>query len=93
MLLLGEQLTAILATKDISMRNLIPTARTHLVVLLCLVSACGTDGTTAPDPSGVEPPERGFQVASPDVTIKPGEEVTYCYYFRTPNTETLVIKK
>lgn len=68
--------------------------RPHLLVLLSLVTACGSDGTTtAPDASGVEPPARGFQVVSPDVTIKPGEEVTYCYYFRTPNTETMVIKK
>jgi len=27
------------------------------------------------------------------VTIMPGEEITYCYYFRTPNTEDQVIAK
>ena len=58
--------------------------------------ACGTDGSAAggpPDGNGVDPPVRGFQVASPDVTIMPGQEITYCYYFHTPNTETMVIKK
>jgi hypothetical protein len=62
--------------------------RTHLLALLCFATAC-----TSPDDPGGEPPARGFQVASPDVTINPGQEVTYCYYFRTPNTETMVIKK
>jgi hypothetical protein len=32
-------------------------------------------------------------VTSPEVTIMPGQEITYCYYFRTPNTEAMVIKK
>lgn len=58
--------------------------------------ACGSDGSPAggaPDAAGVEPPARGFQVTSPEVTIMPGQEITYCYYFHTPNTETMVIKK
>jgi hypothetical protein len=75
--------------------------RTQLFLLLAAVAACGTDHETDPmtgggtpdAPTGIDPPARGFQVASPDVTIMPGQEVTYCYYFRTPNTETMVIKK
>jgi hypothetical protein len=55
----------------------------------------GDDGAPMPDGGFVDPPPpaRGFQVISPDVTIMPGQEITYCYYFRTPNTEELAIKK
>lgn len=55
----------------------------------------GGDGVDAPGPTdgGIDPPARGFQVVSPDVTIMPGQEITYCYYFRTPNTEEMAIKK
>lgn len=76
----------------------------HLVLGLALVlAACGSDGgggggdddPLPPDGGNVDPPPpaRGFQVISPDVTIMPGQEVTYCYYFRTPNTEEMAIKK
>ncbi|HEU4734310.1 MAG TPA: hypothetical protein VFT22_40740 [Kofleriaceae bacterium] len=67
----------------------------RLFVPMILAAACGTDpgspGSSPPDGSG--PPARGFEVVSPDVTIMPGQEITYCYYFHTPNTETMVIKK
>ncbi len=62
-----------------------------VLVVMAAATACGGDGS-APD-GGVDPPARGFQVVSPDVTIMPGQEITYCYYFHTPNTETMVIKK
>jgi hypothetical protein len=77
----------------------------HLALGLALVlAACGNDnggggddggGTDGPRPpdGSIDPPARGFQVVSPDVTIVPGEEVTYCYYFRTPNTEEMAIQK
>jgi Copper type II ascorbate-dependent monooxygenase, C-terminal domain len=77
--------------------------RTTLFVLLSILAACGNDGATdgddSPDASipgggiSLDPPARGFQVVSPDVMIMPGQEITYCYYFHTPNTETMVIKK
>lgn len=38
------------------------------------------------------PPARGFQVVSPEITIPSGTEITYCYYFRTPNTAAMPIK-
>jgi hypothetical protein len=50
------------------------------------------DDDPQPD-SGIEPPARGFQVESPEIEIMPGQEITYCYYFRTPNTEPMAIKK
>lgn len=73
--------------------------RLALVALGSFVAACGSDnsvGGDTPDaavPPPPPPPARGFRVSSPPVTIHPGEEITYCYYFRTPNTETLSIKR
>lgn len=70
-----------------------------LGLALPLVAAChgdtGTTGddTTSPDAAVVDPPKRGFQVVSPEITIPAGKEITYCYYFKTPNTEDLVIKR
>lgn len=66
--------------------------------------ACGGGGMSAdgggddappppPDAGDPPPPTRGFQLVSPDVMIEPGQEITYCYYFRTPNTESMAIKK
>ncbi|HEY4180306.1 MAG TPA: hypothetical protein VGM90_25865 [Kofleriaceae bacterium] len=53
---------------------------------------------TAPPDSGDDsgnppPPALGFQMISPDVQIGAGVEDTYCWYFHTPNTQDLVIKK
>jgi len=68
-------------------------------VLVSALAACGGNGsdmpgdaTVTPDSNTIDPPARGFQIISKDVTIPPGEEHTYCYYFRTPNTEPMVIK-
>jgi hypothetical protein len=67
-----------------------------LPVGLALV-ACGSDGGASPDAGGdVDAPTvtpTGFKITSPDVTINPGDEVTYCYYFKTPNTEDVVVRK
>jgi Copper type II ascorbate-dependent monooxygenase, C-terminal domain len=74
--------------------------RTGLFACLFLI-ACGGGGGTSdgggddtqePD-GGITPPARGFQIVSPDILIKAGEEVTYCYYFRTSNTEPMAINK
>jgi hypothetical protein len=70
------------------------------LVLVTALTACnggetmGDDTVVEPDaPGTIEPPARGFQVTSADITIMPGQEITYCYYFRTPNTETMAINK
>jgi hypothetical protein len=72
----------------------------HAFVLVTMLAACGSDGgtggddtMTTPDASDVDPPTRGFQVISKEITIMPGQEITYCYYFRTPNTEAMAINK
>jgi len=49
--------------------------------------------TTSDGPTEPQPPARGFRIASPDVPIYPGDEVTFCYYFQTPNTTELAVKK
>ena len=51
------------------------------------------DADAGPDGGVNGPPARGFSVASKDVVIDPGQEITYCYYFRTPNTDALPIRK
>ena len=45
------------------------------------------------DEVGLKPPDHGFQIVSPTIEIKPGAEVTYCYYFHTPNTVDMSIKQ
>jgi copper type II ascorbate-dependent monooxygenase-like protein len=72
--------------------------RTSFVLITALtVAACG--GSGGPNPPGDDQPDaavlpngRGFIIQIPDIDITPGQEITYCYYFRTPNTETLAIK-
>jgi hypothetical protein len=80
-----------------------------LALMLAAATACGTDpaiggddtgggddGTGSGsnvDPGDPAPPARGFQLKSPEITINPYEEVTYCWYFKTPNTEQYSIKK
>jgi len=49
--------------------------------------ACG-GGATGPTPAA-----RGFRIVTPDVVLAPGQELTSCYYFHTPNTELLAIKR
>jgi hypothetical protein len=34
-----------------------------------------------------------FEIRSVDITLNPGQEVTYCYYFHTPNTTPVVVNK
>ena len=64
----------------------------HVCIVLVL-AACGHDPVDQPSPDSSVAPARGFRVVSPDITIEPGQEITYCYYFRTPNTEELAINR
>jgi hypothetical protein len=73
--------------------------RSLALVLVTTFAGCGSpsggdggpDGSTNSD--GPPPPPHGFQIISPTVDIGPKDEITYCYYFRTPNTSDLAIKK
>jgi hypothetical protein len=52
-------------------------------------------GGGSQDPGGgtmLPPPARGFQVVSPPVMIAAGQEITYCYYFKTSNTAALPVQ-
>jgi hypothetical protein len=74
--------------------------RTSFAFVLVFAAACGTSdpammGDDDPiPPDGLPPePERGFRIVSPEIEIEPGQEITYCYYFRTPNTEPMAVKQ
>lgn len=74
------------------MRSVLP------AVVLSSLIACGSGApSTSADPDAgadaavVEPPT--FQLASPTIDLQPHTEVTFCYYFRTPNTEPLAIRR
>ncbi len=72
-----------------------------LVFVTVFAAACGTEpmgdddgmGSGSGSGSGSNDPDAAFTVTSKDVTIAPGEEITYCYYFHTPNTSELAINK
>jgi hypothetical protein len=53
----------------------------------------GDDEPPPPDGGDITPPTRGFQIVSPDIDIAAHQEITYCYYFRTPNTEPMAVHK
>ena len=75
--------------------------RTSLVSIFLV--ACGGGGGTSsdtmtgddmpplPDAPTIDPPARGFQIVTPDFDVGPQQEITVCYYFRTPNTEPMAI--
>lgn len=53
-----------------------------------------TEMMCAPATGGTLPPPRGgFKIDFPAVDIDPGQDVAYCYYFRTPNAETLPVAR
>lgn len=77
------------------------------LVVVTALGACGTDGGSGdPDagdrvdagPDGMvvdPPPAYGFRIETPEIEIPAGanNEVTYCYYFRTPNNVKMAIKR
>lgn len=78
--------------------------RTCLFALVSSLAACAGDPSMMGDDDGsgsgsgsgsgmLEPPARGFQITTPDITIEAHQEITYCYYFKTPNTEAYSIKR
>jgi len=70
------------------------------LVLAIALGACGSTGpgggddddTTTPPDGDVPAVPPDIKLVSPDISIDPGQEVTYCWYFRTPNTKPLAIK-
>jgi hypothetical protein len=81
--------------------------RLTLTALTATMFACGGSTTSNGNPDaasaspdaapGAEltppPAGQGFQLVSPEITIKAGEEVTYCWYTTLPNTTVAGVKK
>jgi hypothetical protein len=61
------------------------------LLLAFTLAACGTSPTTTGD--DVVDISPAFEIVSKDVTLQPGEENTFCFYFHTPNTATAAIGK
>jgi hypothetical protein len=59
------------------------------------LAGCGK--TNGMIPPGTDAPGSGempaFDITSSDITLTPGQQVVYCYYFKTPNTTPLAIHK
>jgi hypothetical protein len=72
------------------------------LVLVAALGACGTHGTGGGDDGDdttMMPPDgstttttHDLKLVSPDKTIDPGQEVTFCWYFRADNDKALAIK-
>jgi hypothetical protein len=74
--------------------------RNWLVLALLTAAACGKDvnpgghGSGSPDAPGMGSGSNlAFEVTSGDITLTPGEQVTYCWYFHTSNTTTQLVNK
>jgi hypothetical protein len=58
------------------------------------LARASTNLVCAPANNGATPsPATGFTITSPEVAIDPGQNITYCYYFRTPNAAPLAIRR
>jgi hypothetical protein len=85
-----------LSTREVRMRSVAFVLLTPLLACSAAVQSSSQvtpDGQTADDGGMPPPPARGFQLTSPTIAINPGAEVTYCYYFQTPNTGELEIQR
>lgn len=68
------------------------------VLALMTAAACGKStgggggggGGGGPDANDLGTP--AFSVTTPEFALMPGQEVTYCYYFHTPNTDFVINK-
>jgi hypothetical protein len=60
-------------------------------------SSGGTATLTCPDGSTVTWPltssVRSFAVETPEIEVPPGADITYCFHFRLPTTESLPIRR
>jgi hypothetical protein len=47
--------------------------------------------TVPPTTTTTTPPPVGFQIVTPDFEVLAGQEINVCYYFRSPNTQTIAV--
>jgi hypothetical protein len=76
-----------------------------MIILVTVGAGCSTDGSRSgavqeePDPgigvsdAGAAPDRLGFQIVSPTITVQARSEITYCYYFQTPNVSEVAVKR
>jgi hypothetical protein len=62
----------------------------RVLVIATAISLAACTGDSGPD---IPEPTLAFEVVSKDITLQPGGEETFCYYFSTPNDTTLHISK
>jgi hypothetical protein len=71
------------------------------LVLALMAAACGKSATMPGGDDGM-PPDASmmgsggapqFEIVTKDAMIQPGDQVTYCYHFHTPNTSDVLINK
>jgi hypothetical protein len=69
-------------------------------VLVSALAACGNSGSSHNNTDGSNNGGDGgntaglaFDITSTDITLNPGDQFTYCYYFKTPNTTPVAINK
>jgi hypothetical protein len=61
--------------------------------LSSVLVACG--GTSSSDDTGDDTTNDtpAFTITSKDITLQPGDEKTFCFYFHTPNPDTVAVAK
>ena len=57
-----------------------------LVLASAPLVACTSDSAAPPE-------QPAFEIQSSDITLNPGDEITKCFYFHTPNTDDAVVNK
>lgn len=75
--------------------------RFSMILLASILAVTGCKKDDGGDDDQMGTPDSGtgmtgdaaFTIQSTDVTLTPGQEVTYCYYFHTPNTAPVAINK
>jgi hypothetical protein len=61
--------------------------RRLLFSIACIAPACTSSGPSTPEST------LAFTITSTDFMLQPGQEVTKCFYFHTPNTAEVVVNK
>ena len=66
------------------------------IVLVFPLVACGSNSSMTGDddnPDSNTGDSPAFEIVTKDAMLAPGDQITYCYYFHTPNTSEVLINK